>query len=52
MEGFILAIGWGTAGIQGYLDLTKLDFKVFLLKKTPSIGGRMAQLYEKSRIKM
>ena len=44
MEGSVLVIGGGIAGIQASLDLTELGFKVFLVEKTPSIGGRMAQL--------
>jgi len=44
MEGSILVIGGGIAGIQTSLDLTELGFKVHLVEKTPSIGGRMAQL--------
>ncbi len=52
MEGSELVIGEEIAGIQTSLDLTKVGFKVFLVERTPSIGGRMAQPYEKSRIKM
>jgi heterodisulfide reductase subunit A len=44
MEGSVLVIGGGIAGIQCSLDLTELGFKVYLVEKTPSIGGRMAQL--------
>ncbi|MFX0081103.1 MAG: FAD-dependent oxidoreductase [Candidatus Hodarchaeota archaeon] len=44
MEGSVLVIGGGIAGIQTSLDLTELGFKVYLVEKTPSIGGRMAQL--------
>ena len=44
MEGRVLVIGGGIAGIQTSLDLTELGFKVYLVEKTPSIGGRMAQL--------
>ena len=44
MEGAVLVIGGGIAGIQTSLDLTELGFKVFLVESTPSIGGRMAQL--------
>ena len=40
----MLVIGGGIAGIQTSLDLTELGFKVYLVEKTPSIGGRMAQL--------
>ncbi len=44
MVGSVLVIGGGIAGIQTSLDLTELGFKVYLVEKTPSIGGRMAQL--------
>jgi heterodisulfide reductase subunit A len=44
MEGSALVIGGGIAGIQTSLDLTEMGFKVYLVEKTPSIGGRMAQL--------
>ena len=44
MEGKVLVIGGGIAGIQTSLDLTELGFKVYLVERTPSIGGRMSQL--------
>ncbi|MFX1407797.1 MAG: FAD-dependent oxidoreductase [Promethearchaeota archaeon] len=44
MEGSVLVIGGGIAGIQTSLDLTELGYKVYLVEKSPSIGGRMAQL--------
>jgi len=44
MEASVLVIGAGIAGIQTSLDLTELGFKVYLVERTPSIGGRMAQL--------
>jgi len=44
MEGSVLVIGGGIAGIQTSLDLTELGLKVYLVENTPSIGGRMAQL--------
>ncbi|MFX1380116.1 MAG: FAD-dependent oxidoreductase [Promethearchaeota archaeon] len=44
MEGSVLVVGGGIAGIQISLDLTELGFKVYLVEKSPSIGGRMAQL--------
>ena len=44
MQGSVLVIGGGIAGIQASLDLTELGFKVYLVEKYPSIGGRMAQL--------
>jgi len=39
-----LVIGGGIAGIQSALDLAEQGHKVYLVEKTPSIGGRMAQL--------
>ena len=40
----VLVIGGGIAGIQASLDLAEMGIPVFLVEKTPSIGGRMAQL--------
>ena len=40
----ILVIGGGIAGIQASLDLANMGFKVYLVERAPSIGGRMAQL--------
>jgi heterodisulfide reductase subunit A len=40
----VLIIGGGIAGIQAALDLADADFQVYLVEKTASIGGRMAQL--------
>ena len=40
----VLVIGGGIAGIQAALDLADADFKVYLVEKTATIGGRMAQL--------
>lgn len=39
-----MVIGGGIAGIQASLDLADSGFKVTLVERTPSIGGRMAQL--------
>lgn len=39
-----LVIGAGIAGIQAALDLADQGFKVYLVDKNPSVGGRMAQL--------
>jgi heterodisulfide reductase subunit A len=44
VEGAVLVIGGGIAGIQTSLDLTELGFKVYLVERSPSIGGRMSQL--------
>ena len=40
----VLVVGGGIAGIQAALDLGDAGFKVHLVEKTPSIGGKMAQL--------
>ncbi|MCY3413429.1 MAG: CoB--CoM heterodisulfide reductase iron-sulfur subunit A family protein [Candidatus Heimdallarchaeota archaeon] len=39
-----LVVGGGISGIQASLDLADQGIKVYLVEKTPSIGGRMAQL--------
>lgn len=39
-----LVIGGGIAGIQTALDISAAGFKVDIVEKTPSIGGRMSQL--------
>jgi len=39
-----LVIGGGIAGIQAALDLADQGFTVYVVEKTPSIGGRMSQL--------
>jgi len=39
-----MVVGAGIAGIQSALDLAEEGFKVYLVEKNPSIGGRMAQL--------
>lgn len=44
MKGSVLVIGAGIAGIQSSLDLANSGYKVYLLEKTPAIGGTMAQL--------
>ncbi len=39
-----LVIGGGIAGIQAALDLANARIPVTLVEKSPSLGGRMAQL--------
>ncbi len=39
-----LVLGGGVAGIQAALDLADTGYKVYLVEKEPSIGGRMAQI--------
>lgn len=40
----MLVIGGGIAGIQSSLDLAEMGFKVHLVERLPSIGGKMTQL--------
>ena len=39
-----MVIGAGIAGIQTALDIGNMGYKTYLVEKSPSIGGRMAQL--------
>ncbi len=41
-----LVIGGGIAGIQAALDVANNGFEAILVEKSPTIGGRMAQLAE------
>jgi len=43
-EGRVLVIGGGVAGIQASLDLADAGAQVYLVEKSPSIGGWMAFL--------
>ena len=40
----VAVIGGGIAGIQASVDLANMGFHVWVVEKSPSIGGRMAQL--------
>jgi len=40
----VLVVGGGIAGIQASLDLAEMNIEVYLIEKSPSIGGRMTQL--------
>jgi heterodisulfide reductase subunit A len=40
----VVVIGGGIAGIQASLDLADMGYEVHLVERSPSIGGRMAQL--------
>lgn len=40
----VAVIGGGISGIQAALDLAAAGVKTYLVEKSPSIGGRMAQL--------
>ncbi|MCF2137772.1 MAG: FAD-dependent oxidoreductase [Candidatus Thorarchaeota archaeon] len=43
-QGRSLVIGGGVAGMQAALDIANQGFKVYLVERTPSIGGKMAAL--------
>jgi len=42
--GDVMVVGGGISGIQAALDLATAGFKVYLVEKSPTIGGHMAQL--------
>jgi heterodisulfide reductase subunit A len=43
-SGSVMVVGAGIAGMQASLDLANSDFNVFLVEKSPSIGGMMSRL--------
>jgi len=42
--GDVMVIGGGISGIQASLDLATAGFKVYMVEKSPTIGGKMSQL--------
>jgi heterodisulfide reductase subunit A2 len=44
LNGSVMVVGAGIAGIQASLDLANSGFLVYLVEKSPAIGGVMAQL--------
>jgi len=44
VQGAVVVIGGGIAGIQAALDLADMGIRVHLVEQLPSIGGKMAQL--------
>jgi heterodisulfide reductase subunit A2 len=42
--GDVMIVGGGISGIQASLDLATAGFRVYLVERSPSIGGHMAQL--------
>ena len=44
VKGSVLVLGGGISGMQSALDLANSGYYVYLLEKSPSIGGAMAQL--------
>jgi len=43
-HGSVLIVGGGITGMQAALDLANSGYYVYLVERTPSIGGVMAQL--------
>ncbi len=43
-KGSVLVVGGGISGMQSALDLANSGYYVYLLEKSPAIGGAMAQL--------
>jgi len=44
VSGAVLVVGGGITGIQAALDIANAGFKVYLVEKSPAIGGIMSQL--------
>jgi len=44
VNGAVLVVGGGIAGMQSALDLANSGYYVYLLEESPAIGGVMAQL--------
>ena len=42
--GDVMVVGGGISGIQAAIDLADSGYKVYLVEKSPAIGGHMAQL--------
>ncbi|HDR15039.1 MAG TPA: FAD-dependent oxidoreductase [Desulfobacteraceae bacterium] len=44
LQGAVMVVGGGIAGMQAALDIANAGFYVYMLEKSPAIGGVMAQL--------
>jgi heterodisulfide reductase subunit A len=44
LQGAVMVVGGGIAGMQAALDAANSGFQVYMLEKSPAIGGAMAQL--------
>ena len=44
LQGAVIVVGGGIAGMQASLDMANSGFYVYLIEKSPAIGGGMAQL--------
>jgi heterodisulfide reductase subunit A-like polyferredoxin len=43
-SGSVMVVGAGIAGMQAALDLANAEYKVYLVDKSPTIGGMMSRL--------
>jgi heterodisulfide reductase subunit A len=43
-QGSVMVVGGGIAGMQAALDMADSGFYVYLVERSPAIGGVMAQL--------
>ena len=43
-KGAVMVVGGGVAGMQAALEIANSGFYVYLVEKSPAIGGAMAQL--------
>jgi len=44
VSGSVMVVGAGIAGMQSALDLAESGYYVYLVERSPAIGGLMAQL--------
>ena len=44
LQGAVIVVGGGIAGMQAALDMANSGFYVYMVEKSPGIGGGMAQL--------
>ena len=44
VSGSVMVVGAGLAGMQSALDLAESGYYVYLVERSPAIGGLMAQL--------
>jgi len=42
--GAVLVVGAGISGMQSALDLAEMGYQVYLVEKSPAIGGKMPLL--------
>jgi heterodisulfide reductase subunit A2 len=44
LQGAVMVVGAGIAGMQAALDIANAGFYVYMVERSPAIGGVMAQL--------